>query len=47
MDSIKNFFRGVWEVIVAIQTARAAEHLARCHRYQEVRELMLGDSCSK
>ena len=47
MHSIKNFFRGVWEVIVAIQTARAAEHLARNHSYQEVRELMLGGPCSK
>ena len=47
MQSIKLFFHGVWEVIVAIQTARAAEHLARCHRYQEARELMLGESCFK
>ena len=47
MESIKLFFRDVWDVIVAVQTARAAEHLARCHRYQEVRELMLGDNCSK
>jgi len=47
MQSIKNFFSGAWQIIVTIQTARAAEHLARCHRYQEVRELMLGDSCSK
>ena len=47
MQSIKNFFHGIWEVIVAIQTARAAEHLARCGRYQEVRELMLGEPCSK
>jgi len=47
MESIKLFFRGVCDVIVTVQTARAAEHLARCHRYQEVRELMLGNSCSK
>jgi hypothetical protein len=47
MQSIKNFFHGVWEAIVILQTARAAEHLARCHRYQEVRELMLGRPCSK
>ena len=47
MESIKLFFRGVWDAIVILQTARAAEHLARCGRYQEVRELMLGDSCYK
>ena len=47
MESIKLFFRGIWEVIVTVQTARAAEHLARCGRYQEVRELMLGEPCSK
>ena len=47
MESIKLFFRGVWEMIETVQTARAAEHLARCGRYQEVRELMLGDGCSK
>jgi len=47
MESIKIFFRDVWEVIVTVQTARAAEHLARCHRYQEVRELMQVDHCSK
>lgn len=47
MQSIKSFFTNVWEVIVAVQTARAAEHLARCGRYQEVRELMLGEPCSK
>jgi hypothetical protein len=47
MESIKLFFRDVWEMIVAIQTARAAEHLARCGRYQEARELMLGEPCSK
>ena len=47
MQTIKNFLHGVWEVVVAIQTARAAEHLARNHRYQEVRELMLGEPCSK
>ena len=47
MESIKNFFHTAWEVIVTIQTARAAEHLARCGRYQEVRELMLDDGCSK
>lgn len=47
MKSIKNCLHSVWQVIVAIQTARAAEHLARCGRYQEVRELMLGENCSK
>ena len=47
MESIKLFFRGVWEVIVTVQTARAAEHLARSGRYKEVRELMLGEPCSK
>jgi len=47
MQSIKSFFTNVWEVVVAIQTARAAEHLARSGRYQEVRELMLGKPCSK
>ena len=47
MQFIKSFFHHVWEMIVAVQTARAAEHLARCGRYQEVRDLMLGESCSK
>jgi len=47
MESIKKFLHEAWEVIVAIQTARAAEHMARCHRYQEVRSLMLGEPCSK
>jgi len=47
MESIKNFFHSVWEGIVILQTARAAEHMARCGRYQEVRELMLGETCSK
>lgn len=47
MESIKRFFRDTWDVIVIIQTARAAEHLARCGRYRAVRELMLGDACSK
>jgi hypothetical protein len=47
MGSIKNFLHSIWEGIVILQTARAAEHLARCGRYREVRELMLGDTCSK
>lgn len=47
MESIKNFFRSIWEGIVILQTARAAEHMARCGRYQEVRQIMLGESCSK
>jgi hypothetical protein len=47
MELIKQFFRNVWEGIVILQTARAAEHLARCGRYQEVRQLMLGEPCSK
>jgi hypothetical protein len=47
MESIKRFFSSIWEGIVILQTARAAEHLARCGRYREVRELMLGESCSK
>lgn len=47
MQVIKNFFNHVWKMIVFVQTVRAAEHLARCGRYQEVRELMLGESCSK
>jgi len=47
MESIKRFFRNTMDMIVIIQTARAAEHLARCGRYQAVRELMLGEPCSK
>jgi hypothetical protein len=47
MESIKRFFESIWEGIVILQTARAAEHLARCGRYQEVRQLMLGETCSK
>jgi hypothetical protein len=47
MQTIKKFFSSIWEGIVILQTARAAEHLARCGRYQEVRHLMLGESCSK
>ena len=47
MGKIKNFLREIWEMIVIIQTARAAEHLARCGRYQEVRELVLDHRCSK
>ena len=47
MEIIKQFFVNVWEGIVILQTARAAEHLARSGRYQEVRELMLGEPCSK
>lgn len=47
MESIKKFFGSIWEGIVILQTARAAEHMARCGRYQEVREIMLGDHCSK
>jgi hypothetical protein len=47
MQIIKNFFMRAWDIIESVQTARAAEHLARCGRYQEVRELMLGKSCSK
>lgn len=47
MELIKKFFAQAWSIIESIQTARAAEHLARCHRHQEVRELMLGKSCSK
>jgi hypothetical protein len=47
MELIKKFFRNIWEGIVILQTARAAEHMARCGRYREVREIMLGDACSK
>ena len=47
MQIIKSFLSEVWDVIVTVQTARAAEHLARCGRYQEVRELMLEEPCSK
>lgn len=47
MESIKRFLRNAWDMIVIIQTARAAEHLARCGRYRAVRELMLGDACYK
>jgi hypothetical protein len=47
MQIVKNFFMRAWNIIESVQTARAAEHLARCGRYQEVRELMLGKSCSK
>lgn len=47
MQLIKKFFVNIWEGIVILQTARAAEHMARCGRYQEVREIMLGESCSK
>jgi len=47
MQIVKNFFLRAWDVIESIQTARAASHLARCSRYQEVRDLMVGRSCSK
>jgi len=47
MQLVKQFFQSVWEGIVILQTARAAEHLARCVRYREVREIMLGETCSK
>jgi hypothetical protein len=47
MELIKQFFVGIWQGIVILQTARAAEHMARCGRYREVREIMLGESCSK
>jgi len=47
MKFVKQFFVNIWEGIVILQTARAAEHLARCGRYQEVRQLMLGQPCSK
>jgi hypothetical protein len=47
MKLIKQFFTGIWDGIVILQTARAAEHLARSGRYREVRELMLGEPCSK
>jgi hypothetical protein len=47
MELLRKFFNNIWEGIVTLQTARAAAHLARCGRYQEVRELMLGDTCSK
>ena len=41
MQNIKNFFHTIWDVIVTVQTARAAEHLARSGRYQEARSLYL------
>jgi hypothetical protein len=47
MKIIKQCFRNIWEGILILQKARAAEHLARCGRYHEVRELMLGKSCCK
>ena len=47
MELIKKVFVNIWEGIVILQTARAAEHMARCGRYQEVREIMLGKSCSR
>jgi len=47
METIKKFFVSIWEGIMILQTARAAEHLARCGRYKEVREIMFGGSCSK
>ncbi len=47
MELIKKFVANIWDGIVILQTARAAEHMARCGRYQEVREIMLGNSCSK
>jgi len=47
MELIKKFFTSIWDGIVILQTARAAEHMARCGRYQEVREIMLGETCSK
>lgn len=42
MHNIQKFFRCAWGMIVAIQTARAAEHQARYHRYQEVRQPISG-----
>jgi hypothetical protein len=47
MELIKKFYLNIWEGIVILQTARAAEHMARCGRYREVREIMLGETCSK
>jgi hypothetical protein len=47
MELVKQFLRNIWDGIVILQTARAAEHMARCGQYQEVRELMLNESCSK
>ena len=47
MALIKKFLINIWDGIVILQTARAAEHMARCGRYREVREIMLGEPCSK
>lgn len=47
MKIIKNFLHDVWEIIVEVQTARAAEHLARCGRYTDAREIYLPNRCCK
>ena len=47
MQFVKNFFRSTWDMIITLQTARAAAHLARCGCHAEVRELMLDKPCSK
>lgn len=46
MQAIKNFWRSLWEVVVEVQTARAAEHLARCGRYAEVRDIYVRSDAS-
>ena len=39
METVKNFWKSMLDIIVEVQTARAAEHLARCGRYSEVRDI--------
>jgi hypothetical protein len=41
MKTVKNFLDGIWEVILAIQTARAAEDLARAGRYKEAQKMYI------
>jgi hypothetical protein len=41
VSKLKEFFQHVCDFVVSVQTARAAEHLARCGRYAEVRALYL------
>lgn len=47
MQIIKNFFSSIWDGIVILQTARAAEHMARCGLYKDAREIYLPSRCSK
>lgn len=42
MQIVKRFFNAAWEIIVEVQTSRAAEHLARTGRYAQAREIYLG-----